>query len=97
MLDFSTIQRYQPGLTTAHGAPMPTDHIDKYKSRFQEAKAKHVRHPLYPAPRFDRVYQEGLAHMSEAEEIHGSPIGIVDLPAEAKERLRDQRDGEVGG
>ena len=96
ILDFSTIQRRRPNRTAGHGAPLPTDRVDEYRSRFQEAKARRVRRPLYPAPRFDTVYQAGLAHMT-AEEVHGVTTGSVNISAEAKERLRDQKDNEIGG
>ena len=95
VLDFSTIQRNQ-SRAAAHNEPMPAGQVGKYNSQFQEAKAKRVRRPLYPTPRFDRVYQDGLARMT-AEEASGVPFGAVDISAETKESLREQRDSEVGG
>ena len=95
ILDFSTIQRHQHNLSTGHNDLLSTDIINEYKSRFQEAKVRRSRQPLYPAPRFDMVYKEGLDHML-IEESHGLPSGVVALPFEAKEHLRDQRDSEVG-
>ena len=96
ILDFSTIQRNQVRPTSNRGVPVPSDILAEYKSRFQEAKAKRVRRPLLPAPRFDRVYQEGLERMIEEEDSYGALTGTIDIPAEAKDRLRDQRDNETG-
>ena len=96
ILDFSTIQRNQVSPTSGRGVPIPTDILAEYKSRFQETKAKRVRQPLFPTPRFDRVYQESLERMTEEEESHGALTGTIDIPTEAKDRLRDQRDNETG-
>ncbi len=95
ILDFSTIQRNQVDPTHGRTVPMATNVLAEYKSRFQEAKTKRARRPLIPAPRFDRVYQEGLGHMS-AEEEHEVNAGVVAISLEAKDGLRDQRDSEVG-
>lgn len=71
---------------------MHPDRLEEYRARFQEAKAKHVRRPLHPAPRFDSVYRDALARMSE-EEVSVVLTGTVHIPEEVKERLRDIRDG----
>ena len=96
VLDFSTIQRRRPGRTTAHEASMPSDRLDEFRARLQEAKSKRVRRPLNPAPRFDSVYRTALARMAE-EEASVALIGTVEIPEEVKERLRDYRDGDISG
>ena len=95
-LDFSTIQRRQPDSPAARSAPIPPDLLAEYRSRFQEAKAKRVRRPLDPPPRFDSVYEEGVEHMNEEEEVNVVLTGAIDISAEAKKRLRDQRESDIG-
>ena len=96
VLDFSTIERRRSGRAADHGVSMPSDRLNEFRSRFQEAKAKRVRRPLHPAPRFDSVYRAGLAQMTEGE-VSEVLTGAVEIPAEVKEYLRDNRDGEVSG
>ena len=72
---------------------MHPDRLNEYRSRFQEAKSKRVIRSLNPAPRFDSVYRAALARMAE-EEVSVALAGIVHIPEEVKERLRDNRDGE---
>ena len=96
VLDFSTIRRRRSARAVSHEVSMPSHRLDEYRARFQEAKAKRVRRPLNPAPRFDSVYRTGLAHMME-EEVSEVLTGSVNVSDKMKEHLRDYRDGEVSG
>ena len=96
VLDFSTIERRRFGRGGTHDVSLPSGRVAEYRSRFQEAKAKRVRRPLNPAPRFDSVYRTGLAHMME-EEVSEVLTGSVNVSDKMKEHLRDYRDGEVSG
>ena len=96
VLDFSTIQRHRPARAASYEVLMPPDRLEEFRSRFQEAKSKRVRRPLHPIPSFDSIYQSALARM-RWEETAGVAAGSVEIPDEAKEHLRDNRDGEVSG
>ena len=96
ILDFSAIPRHRPRTAATHSPPMADVRIDEYKLRFQEARAGRKRRLLDPAPRFDSVYRAGLARM-RAREAHRAPKGVVDVSDQVKERLRGDRDNEVGG
>ena len=96
VLDFSTIERRRFDQDSIHDVSLPKNRVEEYRSRFQEAKAKRVRRPLYPAPRFDSVYEAGLARI-RSEETSGVVAGSVDVSEEVKESLREYRDGEVSG
>lgn len=96
VLDFSTIERRRSGRGGSHDVSLPTNRVEEYRSRFQEAKAKRVQRTLHPAPRFDSVYEAGLTHMME-EGVIETLTGTVEVPDEVKESLKDYRDGEVSG
>ena len=96
VLDFSAIQRRRSSRVAAQEVAMPPDRLNDFKSRFQKARAKRIRRPLLPAPRFDNVYEAGLARM-RSEEAAGVAVGSVDVSDEVKEHLRDNQDGEVSG
>ena len=96
VLDFSTIQRRHSSRAVSHEVSMPPGRLDEFRSRFQEAKSKRIRRALQPAPRFDSVYQAALARM-RSEEASGVSVGSVEISDEAKEHLRDNRDGEASG
>ncbi len=96
VLDFSKVQRRRSTRAASHEISMPSGRLDKFRSRFQEAKSKRVRRSLDPVPRFDNVYEAGLARIT-SEEATGIVAGPVDVPDEVKEYLRDNQDGEVSG
>ena len=96
VLDFSTIQRRRSSRAVAHEVAMPSDRLNEFRTRLQETKAKRIRRPLHPAPRFDSVYRAALARL-RSEETAGVAAGSVEIPDEVKEHLRDNRDGEVSG
>ena len=46
------------------GETIPDPLMQGFRARFLEAMARRVRRPLEPVPRYDQVYEEGLARMS---------------------------------
>ena len=96
VLDFSTVQRRRSVRAASRDISMPSDRLDEFRSRFQEAQAKRIRRPLHPAPRFDSVYRVALARL-RSEETASVSTGYVEIPDEVKEHLRDSLDGEVSG
>jgi hypothetical protein len=95
LLDFFKIQRISPRTQPRHDIAPPKDKLDDLRSRFQEARARRVRLPLEPKPRFDEVYKGGLAHMDEAEDYQ-VPAGDLELTDQAKEHFRDEGDSTLG-
>ena len=71
--------------------PISPERMNEYRKRFKEAKAKRVRRPLDPPPRFDRVFFEGLARMNREEEYRNPP-GDIYISEEVKAHIREQRD-----
>ena len=94
ILDFSVVERRRRQSTTKLTPRLSSDQLSEYRARFQESKARRVRQPLYPAPRFDGVYREGLARLT-AEEAGLIPLGIAVISEEAKVGLRKQWDDEA--
>lgn len=94
--EFSTIERRRFDRGGTHDVSLPADHLEEYRARFQEAKAKRVRRALSPAPRFDDVYEAALSRMT-SEEHSGVPVGSVHISDEVKERLRNYRDVDISG
>ena len=90
VLDFSTIQRRKTQRKVAD-VQLPPDRLNKYRARFKEVRAQRTQRTLYPAPRFDKVYMDGLAGMN-GEERSGIPLGDVHVSEDMKAHIRAQRD-----
>jgi hypothetical protein len=96
LLDFSTVERRRRKLAANRTPQLSSDELGKYRARFQESKTRSVRQPLYPAPRFDSVYREGLAHIA-AEDRYAIPPGRLEMSEDQKEHFRGQGDHKASG
>lgn len=90
-LDFSKILHLSPLAQKRTDVSPPKNRLDDLRARFRDARPKRVRLPLNPMPRFDDVYEGGMAHMDEGENYR-LPVGDLELSDQAKEYLRDQGD-----
>ena len=68
VLDFTSINRTTSTTRTASKITLPEDRAMALRSGLQAAKRERRRLPLDPPPRFDEVYERGLANMAEAED-----------------------------
>ena len=96
LLDFSTIDRTRRQSDAKRAPRLSSDHLSKYRARFQESKTRRVRQPLHPAPRFDNVYREGIAHIA-SEDRYTIPPGRLEISEDEKEHFRGRGDYEAGG
>ncbi len=96
ILDFSTVERRRRQSTANRGPQLSLDKLSKYRTRFQESKARRVRQPLHPAPRFDGVYRKGLARIV-AEDGYATPLGRLEMSEDEKEHFRGLGDHEASG
>jgi len=88
VLDFTSIKRITTSTRTAPKVTLPEDLTMALRSRLQTAKSERRRLPLDPPPRFDDVYELGLANMAEAEEYR-TPEGDVELTDQAKDHFKE--------
>ena len=90
LLDFSTIQRHRTQRRVSDVQLAP-DSLNEYRARFKEVRTKRANRTLLPAPRFDKVYVDGLARMNK-EERSGIPLGDVHISEDMKAHIRAQGD-----
>ena len=96
LLEFSTIERRRRESVANLVPQMSSDKLGKYRARFLESKTRRVRRPMYPAPRLDSVYREGLAHIVE-EDRYATPLGRLEMSEDQKEHFRGQGDHKASG
>ena len=97
LLDFLTVERKRHQSTAKRVPRLPSEHLSKYRARFQVSKTRRVRQPLHPSPRFDNVYREGLAHIASEEHRHATPLGRLEISEEEKEHFRGRGGHEASG